>query len=58
MSFKIKEFAIRGNELSILLALVSVVLLILFNLKGIFPATVFYLLLSLVQNIFVRKAMS
>jgi CDP-diacylglycerol--serine O-phosphatidyltransferase len=58
MSFKIKEYAIRGNELSILLALVSVVLLILFNLKGIFPATVFYLLLSLVQNIFVRKAMS
>jgi CDP-diacylglycerol--serine O-phosphatidyltransferase len=58
MSFKIKKFAIRGNELSILLALVSVVLLILFNLKGIFPATVFYLLLSLVQNIFVRKAMS
>ncbi len=58
MSFKIKEFAIRGNELSILLALVSVVLLILFNLKGIFPATVFYVLLSLVQNIFVRKALS
>ena len=58
MSFKIKKFAIRGNELSILLVLVSVVLLILFNLKGIFPATVFYVLLSLVQNIFVRKAMS
>lgn len=58
MSFKIKEFAIRGNELSILLALVSFVCLILFNLKGIFPATLFYVLLSLMHNIFIRKAVS
>ena len=58
MSFKIKQFTIRGNELSVLLAVVSVMLLIIFNFKGIFPATLFYLLLSLVQNIFIRKAVS
>jgi CDP-diacylglycerol--serine O-phosphatidyltransferase len=58
MSFKIKALAIRGNELSILLAIVSVILLILFNLKGIFPATLFYVILSLLQNLFTRKAVS
>ena len=58
MSFKIKQFAFRGNELSILLALVSVLLLIIFNLKGLFPATLFYMLLSLGQNVFTRKAVS
>ncbi len=55
MSFKIKQFAIGGNELSLLLAIVSVLLLIIFNLKGLFPATLFYVLLSLAQNIFIRK---
>ncbi len=58
MSFKIKEFVIGGNEFSILLALVSILLLIIFNFKGIFPATLFYVLLSLVQNTFIRKALS
>ncbi len=58
MSFKIKEFALKGNELSLLLVLVSIVLLIIFNLKGIFPATLFYIFLSLGQNIFIKKAVS
>ena len=58
MSFKIKEFSVRGNELSIILALVSIVLLIMFNLKGIFPATLFYVLLSMVQNVTLRKVVS
>jgi CDP-diacylglycerol--serine O-phosphatidyltransferase len=58
MSFKIKEFAVKGNELSLLLILVSLVLLIIFNLKGILPATLFYVLLSLGQNIFSKKALS
>jgi CDP-diacylglycerol--serine O-phosphatidyltransferase len=58
MSFKIKQFAIGGNELSVLLALVSVLLLIIFNLKGLFPAILFYVLLSLGKNIFMRKAVS
>lgn len=55
LSFKIKEFAIRGNELSLSLLLVSVALLIIFNLKGIFPASLFYVLLSIGQNVFNKK---
>ena len=58
MSFKIKQYSIRGNELSILLALVSILFLIIFNLKGIFPAVLFYVLLSIGQNVFMRKAVS
>lgn len=58
MSFKIKEFAVKGNELSLILILVSLVFLIIFNLKGILPATLFYVLLSLGQNIFSKKALS
>jgi len=58
MSFKIKEFAVKGNELNLLLILVSLVLLIIFNLKGIYPATLFYVLLSIGQNIFSKKALS
>jgi CDP-diacylglycerol--serine O-phosphatidyltransferase len=57
MSFKIKEFAVKGNELSLLLIIVSLVLLIIFNLKGIFPATLFYVLLSIGQNVFSKKAL-
>ena len=58
MSFKIKQPSIKGNELTILLALVSIVLLSLFNLKGIFPATLFYMLLSIGQNVFTGKVVS
>jgi CDP-diacylglycerol--serine O-phosphatidyltransferase len=58
ISFKIKQFTIRGNELSVLLALVSALLLIIFNLKGLFPATLFYVLLSFGENVFTRKVVS
>ena len=57
-SFKIKEFALKGNELSLLLIIVSIVLLIVFKLKGIFPATLFYILLSFGENIFNKKSVS
>jgi len=58
MSFKIREFVVAGNELNLLLVLVSIVFLIIFNLKGILPATLFYILLSFGQNIFMKRSLS
>ena len=55
ISFKISKKGFRGNELRILLLLVSVILLVLFELAGLFPILIFYILLSLGHNIVKRK---
>ena len=58
LSFKIKQFKFKGNEYMFILILVSLICLFLFGLQGIFPATLFYVLLSLLHNILITKPMS
>jgi len=58
LSFKIKKYQFKGNEYIILLILVSIVCLFFFGLQGILPAAIFYVLLSLLHNILIKKPMS
>ena len=55
LSFKIRSFNIRGNEYQFLLIIISLICLFLFGLKGIFPATLVYVFLSLLYNLFKKN---
>jgi len=54
LSFKIKTFSFRGNEYILMSVIVSLMCVFLFGLKGIFPATVFYMFFSLLRNLFMK----
>ena len=55
LSFKIRTFGFRGNEYILVLVIVSLLCVFLYGLKGIFPATVFYVFFSLVRNLFMKS---
>jgi CDP-diacylglycerol--serine O-phosphatidyltransferase len=58
LSFKVKQFRLQGNEYTILLILFSLVCIFFYGIQGIFPASLFYVLLSLFKNILIVKAVS
>jgi CDP-diacylglycerol--serine O-phosphatidyltransferase len=58
LSLKIERFKLKGNEYMILLIIFSLVCLLFYGVPGIFPATLFYVLLSLLRNIFTKKELS
>jgi len=58
LSFKIKQFKLQGNEYMFLLILFSLVSLTLFGIQGIFLASLFYVLISLLQNILLKEPLS
>jgi CDP-diacylglycerol--serine O-phosphatidyltransferase len=51
LSFKITQFKFKGNEYIFILMTASVICIFFFGFQGILPATLFYVLLSLLQNI-------
>jgi CDP-diacylglycerol--serine O-phosphatidyltransferase len=58
LSFKIKQLKLQGNEYVFLLILFSLASITFFGIQGIFLASLFYVLISLLQNILVRKPVS
>lgn len=58
LSFKIKKLKLQGNEYVFLLILFSLVSLTFFRIQGIFLASLFYVLISILQNILIKKPVS
>jgi CDP-diacylglycerol--serine O-phosphatidyltransferase len=56
IALKFKHFGWQGNAFRYLLVIGSVALLALFQLKGLPMAILLYILLSIVDNIFSKKA--
>jgi CDP-diacylglycerol---serine O-phosphatidyltransferase len=54
-SLKIKKLSFAGNELQIIFLLISLLLLVFFQFLGVALVIVFYVLLSVVRNKFVKK---
>jgi len=56
MSFKIREYTLKGNEYNLILILLTLFFLLAYGYRGIFPATLCYLLLSFIQNLIPGKS--
>lgn len=54
-SLKVKNFSIQKNALQIFFLTTSVILLLLFKYLGVCLVIVFYVLLSVIQNFFLKK---
>lgn len=54
LSFKVSGYQFKGNEYPIIVIIVSLLFIFIFGLKGILPATLFYIVLSLVRNMLLK----
>lgn len=55
LSFKINPINLKGNGYVVALIAVAILLVLMFGLKGLLPAVLFYILLSLIQNFLARN---